>query len=353
MKFTQSNNAGSYGFTIAFIVPVVIYLALAFYIKKPENILTRMGQWSEQDYRPQKSEPVIHVQANGIQDLNPDVLVLGDSFSRWNYWQSILSERTGLKHQSYHFSDVGCVENWIEWLIANASPSLKIVMIERIEEGYLETFLYNFTCTIGEIEPKMFKIEDHQTSPQKKALAPAFDSDYLYLTALNTLSLSLNPEGSFYNGKVYNQPLKRHDLFSNRRSDRLLSIFLDAVKNGEDWNSEQFNQASQNILNMKTRLASQGIELIIIVVPDKTSVYEDFIATTPVVSSKVHAITVSLHTYGILTIDLLTYFKQVRDEIIDLYNPNDLHLSIAGYIEMAHQIEKSPVIQQIKKQALK
>ncbi len=347
MKFEQSNNAGPYGFIIAFIMPVLIYLSLAFYIKKPESILTRMGQWSEQDYGPQKLDPVIHVHANGTHDTDAEVSVLGDSFSRWNYWQSILSDSTGAKHQSYHFGEVGCVENWIEWLIKNPPPSLKIVMIERIEEGYLETFLYNFTCTIGEIEPKMFTIEDHQTSSKKKALAPAFDSDYLYLTAKNTLSLSLNPEDSFYNGKVYNQPLKRDDLFSNRRSDRLLSIFLDAVKNGQDWTSEQFNQASQNILNMKNRLAVHGIELVIIVVPDKTSVYEDLIAN-PVVTSKAEAITASLQTYGIHTIDLFTYFRHVRDEIIDLYSPNDLHLSLAGYIAMAHQIEKSPIMDHIR-----
>lgn len=348
MKIANPNYAGSYGFIFAFIVPILIYLALAFYIKKPEGILTRMGHWSEQDYRALKMEPVIHVHSNGKPTPNVDVLVLGDSFSRWNYWQSVLSDKTGLKHQSYHFGDVGCVENWIEWLIAKAPSSLKLVMIERIEEGYLETFLYNFHCTIGEVTPKMFEVAEHKTSPQKKALNPELDSDYLYRTIKNTLSLALNPEDSFDNGKVYNQPLKQRELFSNRRSDRLLTIFLDAVKNGKDWNSEQFDKASQNVLAIKNRLATRGIELILLVVPDKTSVYEDIIVD-PIVGSKIIAINRSLETYGIFTIDLLPFFRQVRGDIIDLYGPNDLHLSLAGYVAMAHQIERSPIVKRLLK----
>lgn len=349
MKMASSNYAGSYGFIFAFLVPILIYLALAFYIKKPEGILTRMGHWSEQDYRALKIEPVIHVHGNGKPTPHPDVLVLGDSFSRWNYWQSVLSDKTGLKHQSYHFGDVGCVENWIEWLLSTAPSSLKLVMIERIEEGYLETFLYNFHCTIGEITPQKIKVQEHNTSSKKKPLNPELNSDYLYRTVKNTLSLALKPEDSFFNGKVYNQPLKQHDLFSNRRSDRLLSIFLDAVKNGKDWNPEQFNRASQNVRAIKNRLAVRGIELIIIVVPDKTSVYEDLIAD-PIVTSKVKAINASLRAYGIVTVDLLPYFKQVREDIIDLYGPNDLHLSLAGYVAMAHQIEKSHTMARLRNQ---
>ena len=74
------------------LIPCLIF---AWWAEPLYGDLTRVGKWTERDFGPNAAHPIIHVKANGRFLANPDIMVLGDSFSEKNLWQSVLSDQMG------------------------------------------------------------------------------------------------------------------------------------------------------------------------------------------------------------------------------------------------------------------
>jgi hypothetical protein len=100
--------------TTLFLFAITLFLSLI--LENPDGALTRIGYWSERDFGWSKPQPIVNVKKNGLGVLDPKVLILGDSFSVRNIWQSRLTELRGIETQSFHYKDVGCIDNWLRWV---------------------------------------------------------------------------------------------------------------------------------------------------------------------------------------------------------------------------------------------
>src|SRR3990172_13371462 len=117
-------------FTFAVLTFFVIAVPLSIYFEPISGDLTRIGHWSERDFGWNKPQPAVYVHANGTSISNPQVVVLGDSFSHPNIWQSYLAEFLHLEILSFQYQDVGCVDNWLHWLTETSYPRMRTVVIQ-------------------------------------------------------------------------------------------------------------------------------------------------------------------------------------------------------------------------------
>ena len=120
----------------SFFILSLIFSKLFYY---PIGALTRIGNLSEKDYGENKKQDNVNIlQKNGNKFSK--IYVLGDSFSKKNIWQSHYIKKQEIRlFFSFHFSDVGCIDNWINWIIENKSKHTSIVIIQVIEQ----TFFYH------------------------------------------------------------------------------------------------------------------------------------------------------------------------------------------------------------------
>ena len=91
------------------------YLDFTINYSSPVGALTRIGYWPAKLFAPKSYQPSVDIKSNG--DSNSQVIVLGDSFSNKNIWQSYLQEKRKIDIQTYHFSKVGCLDNWLKYII--------------------------------------------------------------------------------------------------------------------------------------------------------------------------------------------------------------------------------------------
>jgi lysophospholipase L1-like esterase len=136
-------------------------------------------------------------------------------------------------------------------------------------------------------------------------------------------------------GEVINVPLSTGKLFSNRKADRLLYFAEDELKTS--WSEKEQAAAVGNLKRIQEDLAKKGLRLVVLVVPDKSSAYRPYLANE---AGKVGYPDVSeqLKTAGVNNVNLLSYFQHAAGATVDLYLPNDTHLSTQGYKLMASKV---------------
>lgn len=311
----------------AFFIPTFWLLALS--TDPLVGDLTRIGGWTENDFGQNAPQPIIQVHANDLHSTAPDIAVLGDSFSVLNnQWQSALSDRIGLSIQTFAYADVGCVENWIEW--AKNTPS-KIVVIEIVERNFVGIFAHAFSC--ARFQPQPIHIAAGRSDSSRQHWPPTLDAKYLFHVALNKLRLATSTNEIVSGKRVINVPLKSGCAkFSNLRSDRLL-YFSDDEKKKTQSAEEQVRALNQVVAYKKT-LDTHGKQLIFVIVPDKSSVYEPCFSKSTA-HNPVQYYAQTLRERGIVAPNLLDPFRQKIANTTDLYYPNNTHWSESGYLLMS------------------
>ncbi len=319
-----------------FIVSVVFFLAtavpLSIYFGPISGDLTRIGNWSERDFAGKRPQSEIKVQTNGGMDSNPQVLVLGDSFSYPNIWQSYLAESSKLEILSFKYQDVGCVNNWLDWIAAKNYPNLKAIVIQIAERSFVSVFRNLHTCDRRIPEPIK-----HTAKSQKQAHSVegvTLDVTYLFPAAVNMLCMAWN-DGRIVSGEVINVPLSRDNLFSNHKSKRLLYYADDDRK--KYWSEKEIAAAVGNLKTIQDGLTKGGLRFAVVVVPDKSNAYRKYLVDE-IDREGYPDIFEKLMAAGVNSIDLLFFFQQAVSETVDLYLPNDTHLSTQGYKLMSAKI---------------
>lgn len=326
-------------YLLYFLIPISILLGsaalLSFVFEPIEGDLTRIGSYSEMDFGWNAPQPVIKVDGNGKSIADPDVLVLGDSFSILNYWQSALAGKLNKKILSFNFDQIACINNWVEYALNQQSA--KIIAIETVERSFVDHFLDLPLCKAN--DPSPFEAAETVTSARRAKWPPDFHIKQTFHVAMNTLKMDFNSHATF-RGSAINAPIKAGCAkFSNRRADRILYYPDDENKSG--WGRDQEDQAIENVLQLQMRFAEHGKKLVFIVVPDKLSVYRNCLPDDSGIAPMAQVnITNLLIEKGVNTPDLLSEFKEQANRIVDLYSPNNTHLSISGYILMAKNLER-------------
>ncbi|WP_347988943.1 hypothetical protein [Methylomonas sp. AM2-LC] len=258
----------------------------------------------------------------------PDVMVLGDSFTEQNLWQSVLSEKTGLVVKSFSFEG-DCI---LDWIAAAKQTDSKIIMIETVERNFLKKFSTLTTCSQHPLLPIYIPAGLKETN--RPIWPPSLNFFLLTHTALNTFRLLVQNEHTLKSNNVVNTPiLNTCAKFSHRRNDRLLYFADDDLK--QNWHEQEIQAAIKNVLQIQKDISMGGKKFILILAPDKSTVYSScFLGKNEPQKS----ISEYLISAGVNTPDLTNLFKQDINNIIDLYDPDNTHWSHAGYLLAGNEI---------------
>lgn len=326
----------SFSYLVWFTLPVltffVIAVPLSIFFEPISGDLTRIGHWSERDFGWQQPQPAVAVRANGVTITNPHVLVLGDSYSHPNIWQSYLAEARHLEILSFQYQDVGCVDNWLHWVAEQRYPNMSTVVIQIVERGFVTQFRNLNTCTRR--IPKSFETVEENMMPSRPQKGLMLDAGYLVPTALNMLNMAWR-DGRMVSGEAINVQLSTDKLFSNRKANRLLYYAEDELK--MSWSVKDIASAVGNLKHIQGDLEKKGLRLVVIVVPDKSSAYRQYLANETNKSGYPNVFE-QLRAAGVNNVNLLSVFQQAVGETVDLYLPNDTHLSTQGYKFMASKV---------------
>lgn len=106
------------------------------------------------------------------------------------------------------------------------------------------------------------------------------------------------------------------------------------------WNEGDVQKAAGELKKLQTAVLNEGLTLMIAVVPDKSTAYEDFFKT-PQFQVPPPNVWDELHQHGVNQVDLKQIFKQAVEYQKDFYLPNDTHLSNQGYIAMGNALSEA------------
>jgi hypothetical protein len=332
MKTDRSSFVYLKWFTLPVLAFFVLAVSLTLFFEPVSGDLTRIGRWSERDFGWNKPQQVVSVRANGASITNPHVVVLGDSFSHPNIWQSYLAESQHLEILTFQYQDVACVDNWLQWVVEQHYPNMHTVVIETVERGFVPLFRNLNTCPRR--TPKLFEVAEKNVTPTRPKKGLTLDASYLVPTATNTLRAAWSKE-LIVSGEVINVPLSTGKLFSNRKANRLLYFAEDDLK--ISWSEKDQAAAVGNLKRIQDDLANKGLHLVVIVVPDKSSAYRQYLANKAS-RDGYPDIFAQLKAAGVNSVNLLSFFQQSVGDVVDFYLPNDTHLSTDGYKIMASEV---------------
>jgi hypothetical protein len=308
------------------VIPICLFSFLFGWWAEPiYGDLTRIGKWTERDFGRNAIQKPIQIKSTGRSLLNPDILVLGDSFAQENIWQSVVTKETGYAVQTFDYGK-NCLGNFIDAAITN--PSSKIIIIESVERTLIARFRNIRSCVKANVFPS--EIEGGSRESIRPNWPLTLSLSYLATTAVNTVTLNFHPEQSIKNDIVVNAPLRADCAkFSNRRNDRLLYYADDDLK--QQWDPQDIQNAIANILQIQKKAEQNGKKFIFVVAPDKSSVYQSCILRDNPIHPKMSNIENLLIASGVNTPNLYKTFADKINVTSDLYEPDNTHWSIVGY----------------------
>lgn len=294
--------------------------------------LVRIGHWTERAYARRLPQAVVKIESNQLASQpgrRPDVVVLGDSFSMGNVWQSVLMQQSGLLSQSWGFGGHGCIPEFLDQIPESAQH----VIIQTIERHLLDRFEKPAPC----LAPGLAPFEGPSGTTDHLHPRGSYSTDWRYL--LNSLKNHLReqsaPQDRLASGDTRSVFLQRGDLFSHRKPQRLLYYLGDDFKEG--WTEERVQRAAQQAAHWQAQLQalrpSRPLRLTLLVVPDKSSVYRP-VAQPPLPRHGQPEFAHAFQAAGVTVVWPLAAFQSAAlspAPLVDLYLPNDTHLSPQGF----------------------
>lgn len=316
---------------------LALVLGLGIVLQPLKGDLTRLGRLSERSWGWNASTPALALHANAHR-ADARLLVVGDSFSAGNAWQSVVERDGGLPVVSYHWDDLGTADCLRDAVLAlkQRHPLARQVVVQVIERAFMDRFgdkpgrLRACKPELASsiiIEPRDFPtrratFQFDRLAPDPAYLLHAARAEFAATTSLHAL------------GPVVVAPLSRAGLFSNRRSAELLYYREDLAK--PKWPVDQINAALLGIRRLSDDLAGQGLALTVMVVPDKSTAYSAYM-TEPAPLAPVD-LWDGLDRAGVSSVNLRAVFAGELPASVDFYWPNDTHVGVVGYLSMGRAV---------------
>ncbi len=295
--------------------------------------LTRIGQLDESDFGWHMSQPSIPQRKLISASLSDaDIVVVGDSFSNGLVWQSRLVS-AGYKVSTLRWGDFrpcGLGLNLGE-LLRQSGFKGRYIIIENVEHGFQNRMgetchLSSMLNTTGYIaSPPPFE------PPNSHAIhllsTDPLGGEWVIGALINKIRMtylfdSAKSDMAFGNGRTRIVRINGCEWFSNRLCT--LGLFY-----GHDFDKNTFS-AMDNILAVNANFKKAGLDAIWLAIPDKATVYLGYgrLNANPYVN-----IWQQFAKYPELVApDLGSNFIRQSRLVKDLYKPNDVHLSNAGYL---------------------
>ena len=320
-------------FSIFVILAVLSYGAVIFYylpLASFEGELTRTGMLPEKLFGWTQPQPVIDAKWMRQASMHDaDVLVIGDSFSAGQIWQTVLTQR-GLKVRTeYGIGMRSVCSDFVPWLRAQGFTG-KFLIIESVERNLMQNLSESVACQHLQYHP-----DDNNYVPSPPIVS--FDvnqnryngkASISIRTLLNSLKYNrLSQDQNFKDWMLPNDVrMARVEngcaLFSHTRCND--ALFFDADK-AEDVDE----RALKLIETLNLRL--NGITPIWVVVPNKSTAYlypdKRFWSEA---EQRIHAPNLLRMTQ-----------RAIGNKTVDLYPANNTHFSTTGYLLMGEEIFKT------------
>lgn len=330
---TSSSNARRYlsGFLLGTLLLLLPGVMLSFYLQPLSGELTRIGHLAERDFGPNRPQAGLTRNANDTPATAADVLVLGDSFSDKNAWQTTFAAASGLKTLTYHYDDTPCLDYWLTQAASGKlSGHAKVIIIESVERNFIRRFTDEAApCAAAPLPPRPAAAE---TLSGQRSHLDLFPMNIAHL--LKTLSNHSAPDNR--TGRTLFQrtamvSLTRADLFSSKRSGQLLYYAVDDERRQQFWSPERASRALAYLTRYRDMAAAHGIRLMVVVIPDKSAVYAPWVRQGQLPDVPGYALYPRIADTLGEDADLLTRFRAEAERRIDFYAPNDTHLSLDGF----------------------
>ena len=224
-------------------------------------------------------------------------------------------------------------------------PGVRYVVVEVAEREFIRRFI---KVAAGEGD-KCSKLVVSSVRPAKlqtdafRSVAGNNMPDPIY--AIKALLNGMKGyENTRRSGDAFISPLSRNDLFSNKESG-LIAYYKDDVSK-QNWRSEDVSKAIANLKKLSVSAADQGVQIIIGVVPDKSTVYSPFFREALFDANAIN-VWQEMANNGVPSVDLKQSFMSEAASNVDFYLPNNTHLGNYGYKRMGELI--SAYIQSVSK----
>lgn len=309
-----------------------IFLARAF--QSGDGDITRIAHLPARDFAPSQVQPDLPILAS-VDPARADVLVLGDSFSADNDWQSAFTAETGLQVATWRIREDACVDIWLRQALRRAfSAKARVVVVETVERAFLERFVKpEADCADTRFLP--VPMQPHVASGRTRP-ASLFPIDIRHV--VKTVNHALSPRmgsGRYDLRKAVLVDLNRPGLFSNRLARRLVYLKADEVAPGA-WSRAAVSDALRRFAAYRREGAANGLDLRLLVIPDKSTVYAPWVVPGQLPDMPEMALFPLLaETLG-PDADLLPDFRAAAASRPDFYNPDNTHLSLDGYRHLAN-----------------
>jgi hypothetical protein len=317
---------------VCIFVPALI---IGLNLEPLDGDLTRIGYFSEKDYGwNQTSHKVIkkNIHEGKLEDTY-DVIILGDSFTHvTSSWADIFSHISGLKVGRFH-TDKYDVYSFVE-LLRSQNKLPKLFIYESVER-YLK-----FRLEKHEICPAQVVKNININAMEYTKNTEVFSSIHNRDNSPGFYDLAYIIKYSFANFVKEHRKVNKYELtdsyrFSNNKSNEILlySEDLNTIK----WAPKDWEKIRCNGLHIQNLVQeSESTSFVLLVAPDKTTVYKDFIKHEFIGESKLELLTAG-NELNFLKID--GYLRQkVAEGEKDIYYPNNTHWSYQGHELVANKV---------------
>jgi len=319
------------------VVIACIILIVTSLIEPLDGDLTRVGLLREADFGPNLLQPVVKILSNDIDPLVVDTIILGDSYSKPNIWQSLFTSKTGSKTKTFAWESLpnySCLTNWIQQLKVHY-PNTKRLILQTVEREYFARFSEK-QVACGPLRYAPVPVIKGMTKSERsrRMIESIRYPSYSFQALINEVDYSKDVNTS---GKVVLQKLNNDTLFSNEMSNVILLYKDDFLS--QNWSKNGLQEAEQNLVRLSEISDSSGIRMFLLIIPDKTTIYKNFL----VVNSQRKSESIYDNTTYKLPFSIPVVERLKKEALIhkDLYKPNDSHLSTSGYIILNDVIIKN------------
>jgi len=324
-------------FVLGAVVCCAVVFALGSFIEPVSGDLTRLGAVAERSWgwNAPQTKPAVR---SRLATDQTSILVIGDSFSDPNIWQTVLENELSRFTQSYSWNavpNVGCLKEKLH-KISQQAPQVTDLILEVVERD----FVSRFTGVDSPAACAAFEV----ASPSARAAAPV-STDHRPTFALKIqdpiyVLKAIFGEMRDYvrltsSGDAVIAPLLTDRVFSNRRSRWLLYYAGDLNKNS--WQANQVAAAVNHLKGLSDEASSLGLRLTVVVIPDKSSVYADYVDGSALPTIQYPLWELLTHA-GLSSINVRDLYRNALPSQLDLYLPNDTHLGFNGYNLLAKAI---------------
>lgn len=319
------------GFFVAAFAVLFVNFVLTLSTQPAYGDLTRIAQISDREFGWKTVPPSIPYQYIVNTPIEQaDVLVIGDSFSMFFAWQSVLVQ-AGYRVATTHWDNIGAVcDDFAPWLRRSGFTG-KLVVIESIERVMPLRLSHARDCRTMSKPFSTVPIPPESPSAPPPHFKPNWNGQVFsgFKVWRNTRRIHTAKDEVVFNvarygDSVYSSPVPQGCArFSHRFCEQGLFLVEDRIRRELDASD------AQDIHRFIAQAAP--LKMLWMVIPDKTTVYlapthgERFVQRA--------------NELGIGP-DLFAMARDMRSKMVDLYWSNDGHWSMQGQVYFGGQMLK-------------